>query len=299
MRHSATFQGHTASIYALAPGTRPGHFLSAGGDGRVVEWDLHHPAQGVQRITVDRPVYAVRYHHGTGSLFVGTDTGGLHVFDLEQRREIQLFEVHGLGVFRILQLANGLVACAGGDGSLSLWEEQGRNGLRLHRQIPLSDGKLRDLATSADGSTLAVACGDGCIRVLDTTTFNELSTVEAHSGGCTSLAFHPFKPVLMSGGKDGSIGAWHTAQHFDAVHRFKAHSGSVYAVGFAPDGMTMFTASRDKTLKAWNAQDLSPTGSLPRPVGSAPRSVNAMLWVDRMLISAGDDRLVHGWVPDR
>lgn len=294
MQHIATFRGHTAAIYTLAHGTRPGRFLSAGGDGRIVEWDPAMPDEGVLLASVPRPVFSLLLVHGTDLLLAGTDTGTLHVIALRGKRELQALEVHPKGIFRIVALSDGTLACAGGDGSISLWRIT-TSGLDLVRQIPLTDAKLRDLALSPDGNMLAVACGDGTVRMLETVSFNEVHTVQAHDKGTTSLAYHPAKPVLLSGGKDGHLRAWHTNENYRAVHGFPAHAGTIYGICFSPDDQWMVSVGRDKAVKPWRAGDLSPGGT-PRYPGDRPgRSVNTLLWTGGFLLTAGDDRTVHQW----
>lgn len=291
MQPVSVFRGHTAALYALCA-MEGGSFLSAGGDGRIVRWDPALPDAGVLLATVGRPVYALLLLSRAGLLFVGDDTGALHLIDLEAGCERQVVKVHARGIFCMLQLAGDVLACAGGDGSVSLWSME-RKSLAFIRQIPLSDDKSRALALSPDDQWLAVACGDGRIHILETTLFNQVHTIVAHANGVSSLAFHPDKPVLLSGGKDGYLRAWHTGDGFRAVHEAKAHGGTIYAIAFRADGRLMATAGRDKAVKLWSPQDLSPIGT-SRHTGPA-RSVNALAWVDGHLLSAGDDRMVYQW----
>lgn len=295
MRHVSTYTGHTGAVYALAPGTRQGLFLSGAGDGRVVEWDASRPDEGLVRVTTERPVFAL-FAISTELLLVGGDSGRLHVIDLIGGAETRSFEVHTRGIFRIVRTAHGTLVCAGGDGSLSVWRTTGPAlGIEMIRQVPLSDAKLRDLALAPDGRTLAVACADGRVHVLETGSFNELHTIEAHEQGATSVAYHPGKPVLMSGGKDGHLRAWHVEQDYRAVHGFPAHGGNIYAIGFGPDGERMATAGRDKVVKVWDARSLAPMAALDRTGAGPARSVNTLLWTGDRLLSAGDDRTVHAW----
>jgi len=294
MQHLHTFTGHTAPLYALAHGDGPGRFLSAGGDGRIVAWDLARPDEGTVLATVPRPVFAMHMVAGTDLLLVGTDTGTLHVVDRCAQRELQAFEVHAKGIFRIIAPGDGLLACAGGDGCISTWRIAAA-GLERVRQVPLVDAKVRDLAVAPDGRWLAVACGDGTVRVLDIVSFNEPYTVEAHANGATCLAYHPTKPVLLSGGKDGHLRTWHTAEGHRAVHAFPAHGGTIYGLGFSPDHRWLVSVGRDRSVKQWDANDLSWRGTAQPPPGRPLRSVNALLWSGDHLITVGDDRAVHVW----
>src|SRR5690606_22150016 len=117
--------------------------------------------------------------------------------------------------------------------------------------LPISTGKLRQLATSLDNTTLAVACGDGFIRLFEPSFMNEIQSFGIHKDGATSVAFHPTKHVLMSGGKDARLRAYHLVNG-DEVLNIPAHNYSIYSIAFSPDSALCATASRDKTIKLWN-----------------------------------------------
>lgn len=299
MRTTATFTGHTAAIYTLAQAERPGRFLSAGGDGRVVEWHLARPDAGDVRTTVPKPVFALQLLPERDLLLIGNDVGGLHVIDVAARTERHLFEVHTKGIFRIVPLAGERVACAGGDGSLSIWSTASAEGgaITFLRQIPFGEGKLRDLALSSTGEHLAIAGSDGPIRIVDTRLFNEVHTLEGHPEGSSALAFHPNKPVLLSGGKDGHLRSWRTDQGYRALNAVPAHSGAIYAIAFDPGGRRFATAGRDKMAKLWDAATLDPLDRLDRAAGGHAHSVNALLWTAEGLLTASDDRTIRLWEP--
>jgi WD40 repeat protein len=167
----------------------------------------------------------------------------------------------------------------------------------------LCDTKLRDLALPPDGAWLAVACGDGCVRVLDTDLFNEHATIEAHGTaamagephGATAVAWHPHKPVLLSGGKDGHLRAWHATDRFRRVQDIAAHKGGIYRIAFDAQGARLATASRDKTAKLWDARSLDPLARLDLRAGGHTHSVNDVLWCGGAWLTCGDDRRVIAW----
>lgn len=287
---TATFTGHRSGVYALAPGDRPGTFLSAGGDGQIVRWGLDRPDDGELIASVDEAVYSVHHAVNERLLFIGEQQGGLRVLDLESKREIRRMEVHRKGIFSMVPLTDGRLACAGGDGSISIWRV---NGVELLRQIPISDQKVRALEVSPQGRWLASGDSEGQLRLFDTTDLNEHHRSHAHEGGCHSVAWHPSKPVLVSGGKDGYLRLWHKDGHL--VLAVPAHSGTIYRIAFSPDGSVCATASRDKTVKLWDAASFDPLQRLDRSSGGHAHSVNAALWVDRTLITAGDDRAAIAW----
>lgn len=287
--------GHRGPVYALAEWK--GRLLSGGSDGTVASWSPGGPEPGEALAHAQRAVFAIAVLPGQDVLLIGTMDGDLHVVDLKDRREAQRLTAHRIGIYRIIGLPGDRVACAGGDGVLSVWG-LGRKGARpfltLERRIPMGEEKLRDLAVRRNGSSLAVACGDGTVRVLEGPDLNERLTLEAHEGGSSSVAWHPGKPVLVSGGKDGHLRTWR-ADDGAPVLAQAAHRAGIYALAFSPAGTLLASASRDKTAKLWDADDLRPVARLDRASGGHANSVNHLCWAGGLLITAGDDRQVIAW----
>jgi WD repeat-containing protein 61 len=291
------FTGHKGPVYALCTAPQPGSFLSASGDGSVVRWNLNDPENGITEARVGRAIFAM-HRAGKELLYIGDEDGGLHVVDLATRKEMQLERAHVKGIFAIQELPDGRLVVAAGDGSISIWTTGGERDHRiaLQRKIPLSDEKVRGLALNADGNLLAVACGDGSIRILESTDFNELRTLAGHEKGANCVAWHPEKPVLVSGGKDGHLRLWRTDAGFEQLHAFPAHKDTIYSIAFSPDGTRCATASRDKSAKSWDGNSFNRLSKLDRSAGGHGYSVNVVLWLDGdYLLTGSDDKAIVAW----
>ncbi|HMN04153.1 MAG TPA: WD40 repeat domain-containing protein [Flavobacteriales bacterium] len=291
------FTGHRGPVYILCPEARPGRFLSGSGDGSVVRWNIHEPGTGTIVAKAGRAIFAM-HHPRPQALYLGDEDGGLHVVDLERREEVQLVKAHAKGLFALASLPDGRLVTAGGDGEISVWlpREGGTLPVRRQRSIPLTDEKVRSLAPSLDGTLLTVACGDGRIHILDTAELNEQFTLPGHEIGANSLAWHPDKPVLVSGGKDGHIRLWHAGDGFRPLHAFPAHKDAIYQIAFSPNGALLASAGRDKTAKLWDAATFGPIRRLDRHHGGHGYSVNTVAWLDdRPLLTASDDKSIVAW----
>lgn len=308
MQASTTFIGHRGPVYALIAGLVPDTFLSGSGDGLVVLWNVAEPDAGEVIVNVGQAAFSLCLLQESKLLLIGTEGGGLHVVDLERRQESHLYDVHRRGIFGITALSQGRVACAGGDGSLSIWQVEKDGALELLRQIPLAEEKLRDVQVTPDGNAIAVADGAGVIHILDTALYNEVHTLQAHPKaialdteasliGATALAYHPNKPVLFSGGKDGYVRLWRSDKQYALMSELPAHKAGIYRIAFGTGAEFMATASRDKSAMLWNAKDLEPMARLDRNAGGHTHSVNAILWMKSQLITASDDRRIILWRP--
>jgi WD40 repeat protein len=294
---TSQFTGHRGAVYALGGQDDEHRFLSGSGDGRVVQWDLRSPDQGELVADAVHPVFSVHHDGGRKRLIIGNEHGGLHVIDLVEREEIRLLQAHQKGIFNILALSGDRIACAAGDGSLSIWQVPS---MELIRRIPLCEEKLRGMEVDASGRWLAVACGDGRLRVLDTTDLNEHHTIDAHAKGAASVAWHPRKPVLISGGRDGFLRFWHSDEGFRPLHEIPAHRANIYGIRFNAEATICATASRDKSVKVWDAATFEVQARLDLKAGGHTHSVNDVRWcADGSLLSCGDDKRIIRWVQDR
>ncbi len=290
------FIGHKGPVYALSSDPVPGLFHSASGDGSVVRWDINDPDRGMVEARVGRAIFAL-HRPSEELLYIGDEDGGLHVVDLIKREEIQLERAHVKGIFEIQELPDGRLVVAGGDGSISVWTTGGQDHhIALQRKIPMTDEKVRGLALNNDGSLLAVACGDGHISILDSVELNERFTLAGHDIGANCVEWHPTKPVLVSGGKDGHIRLWRTDGDFKELHAFPAHKDTIYRLAFSPDGSKCASASRDKTAKVWDGNTFDPIKRMDRNAGGHGYSVNSVLWLgSETLITSSDDKAIVAW----
>ncbi|QQR86524.1 MAG: WD40 repeat domain-containing protein [Flavobacteriales bacterium] len=287
--------GHRGGVYAVVKETRS-TFLSAGSDGTVVRWQTGSATEGIAVAQLPRPVFSLAQRDNL--MVAGLDDGSVHVLDTATRAETRNLTLHSKGVFACAWTDNGArLLSLGGEGSLAVWHWPTMD---LERQILLSEAKLRCAAISTNGHWLAVSANDGRVHVLDTADFNELITLDAHEGGAYGLAFHPTKPVLLTGGRDGKLCAWKMDGQWKRVLEIPAHQGSIYSAMFSPDGSRLATASRDKTIKVWDATSMDPLMKLDRSNGGHTHSVNALVWLsDQWLVSVGDDKRVLQWYLNR
>ncbi len=291
---TALFTGHKAGVYGLRPGIEPWAFLSAGGDGIVTRWDRRMADHGEQVAGAPKAIWALYFDTARGLLLMGDSEGGLRMAHLGAG-EARHIVAHQRGILHIVPLGTDRIVCSGGDGSISVWRLPG---LELERQVPLSDGKVRGMALDRDASLLAVTALDGRVLLLETDHFNTLHALDAHANGASSACWHPAKPVLITGGRDGHLRFWRSDEGYRALHAVPAHRANIYTIAFSPDGQWCATASRDKSIQLWDANTFDPLQRLDARSGGHTYSVNTLLWTgDGQLLSGSDDRTVRAWSP--
>ena len=111
-----------------------------------------------------------------------------------------------------------MVAAAGLDKSIRIWELEERSGRLLQSQIAHEDAIL-ELAWSPDGSTLISASADKTIKVFKAPELTEIKTIARQSDWTYGLEFAPDGKTFAAGRYDGSLSIYE-------MNGFRDHCGS-------------------------------------------------------------------------
>lgn len=284
--------GHVASIYSI-----DGHkdlVYTASGDHFVARWNIESGLQDAFSIKAEKAVYALKLISSQTILAFGTNSGSIHVIDIEEKKEIRHFVQHKSAVFCIQENEfKNQVYSTDADGNLAVWKKDTWDLLLF---IPLDCGKIRSIAVSSNGEQIYLACQDGNIRIFETNGFNEIANFFAHENGTNSLAIFPTNSnFLISGGKDGYLRVWNLID-FSVQIEIPAHNFAVYQILFINEGKTIVTSSRDKSIKIWNARDCSFIQKIERKHYGHSHAVND-LWKkdENHFVSVGDDKRIILW----
>jgi WD40 repeat protein len=93
-----------------------------------------------------------------------------------------------------------------------------------------------------------------------------LHTLSGHAGQVITVAFHPQKNVLASGGDDQVIRLW-DADTGQGLAKLPGHMSRIWSVQFHPNGRHLISGSYDGTIKLWDIHTggLLKTLHIPRP----------------------------------
>ncbi|MEZ4983970.1 MAG: hypothetical protein R2795_02840 [Saprospiraceae bacterium] len=173
-RHQSS--GHNAAIYALQNGLSRGSFMSAAGDGWIVEWPLHQPDLGRLVAKADAQLFSLHTLPVEQTIVAGDMNGGVHWLYLDEGRPNRHIAHHQKGVYCILS-RSGFVFTLGGDGILTKWRTERPAAVESLR---LSNQALRSACWWPESSLLLIGASDQHIYLVDTDTMQLVRTFHRH-----------------------------------------------------------------------------------------------------------------------
>jgi WD40 repeat protein len=290
----STLTGHNDCIYALTEGPDPRFFYTGAGDGMVVEWDLENPKDGKLIAKLPNSVYALEADKERNLLFIGHNYEGVHVIDLEERKEIWSLKLTDHAIFDIKVFGNELYVGTG-DGVLIIISLDERS---IIKHIKLSTKSIRVMKIAETKLNLAIGLSDHSIKILDLAhDFEPLASLESHTNSVFGLAYSPDEQILVSGSRDAQLKFWNTVD-YTLSENIVAHLYAINSLYFRQDGKFLVSCSMDKSIKIWDPihKKLLKVIDKARNAGHGT-SINKIIWstYEGHVISISDDRTISIW----
>lgn len=153
----------------------------------------------------------------------------------------------------------GTIVSAGADNSIKVWD---MNVGREKKTLEESADKLLTMILSQEGSMVAASVVEvridlrrktrediRRIKIRNTTTGEEIRTLEGHTKDVTALAFHPDRRFLASGGNDNTIRIW-DLQKGDVISVIQ-QTDDVAGLDFSSDGRWFAALNADRRMTVW------------------------------------------------
>jgi eukaryotic-like serine/threonine-protein kinase len=191
-----------------------------------------------------------------------------------------------------------LLATAGADGAVRLWDLQSRTrrqSLRteMHRRAG-HDARALALAFSPDGSLLASGHVDGSIHLFDMASGEEVPVRLRHEEEMVSaLAFSPDGRTLATGGVDSTLKLWDVpaARKGEARRELVREPSPVTALAFVAEGKLLVTGHSNRVLRVMDVATRRLTATLRGP--EAPVNLLCAAPDGRRLAVGSHDRTVR------
>jgi len=207
----------------------------------------------------------------------------------------ELLQLHA-GAYGLAASPDGQwIAVGDGEGAVSMVDTQ--TSKPRFAPLRLSSNRIWAVDFSPDSALLAAADTKGALVIWDGDG-NELSRHDsAHAGAITSLAFHPDKNVVFTGGSDGQVMQWEINSETNSLEpsgsAMGQHKGGVTKLQLSPDGSRLAVADRVGTIKIW----LSATGKLEKEWVADDNTIWSLAWSDdaKSLATAHADEVLKIW----
>lgn len=166
---------------------------------------------------------------------------------------------------------------------------------------------------SPDGKFLAAVCGDGAIRVFNTSNGSLAYNLQGGSSVAlptTALKFRPVtastrtKNVFLAANAAGTVQHWHMTSG-KCLHSITDEENPVYALDYNTDGTSFVTAGKDHALRIYDEATKTQTAilqgggsySIKGPSGHSNRIFSAKFLPEdsNVVISGGWDNTVQIW----
>jgi WD40 repeat protein len=294
IQKKAVLTGHNASIFSLSKGGDDRHFLSGGGEGWVVEWNLDAPDLGRLLAKTETQIFSLLKLTDQPVVIAGNMNGGVHWIHLENPNQSKDVQLHRKGVFDI-KVNGDYVYTVGGDGILTKWSAAEARSLE---SFHLTNQPLRCMDFCEKRGEIAIGASDHAVYLLDIETLALKNVIrDAHGNSVFSIKYSPTGEYLLTGGRDAHLNVWDT-KTWERRSSQPAHWYTINGIDFHPSGHFFATASRDKTLKIWRSDNFELVKVLEGARdGGHLNSVNKLLWMKNgeSLVSCSDDRTIISW----
>lgn len=293
IRKLIQYQGHNGAIYCMADLPDSTYFLSAGGDGWIVQWSKDGAStDGVLMAKVDGKIFAMHHLSVHKMLLAGDFDGDLYWINLHSNEVVRRVRHHKGSIFAIDSFMDA-VYTVGADGYLVQWSSIG---MMPVLSVKISLKSLRTIVIDQSNGLAYIGSSDAAVYIVDLNTMaviKILKNLHENSVFTVSLADGQY---LFSGGRDAQLQKT-SLEDFSPGATIPAHWYTINDLLYLHDADLLVSASRDKSFRIWNATDLSLVRSVDMHKGGHINSVNTLLYfADKKILATGsDDRTVILW----
>eukprot|EP00002_Diphylleia_rotans_P015790 TRINITY_DN3058_c0_g1_i1.p1 TRINITY_DN3058_c0_g1~~TRINITY_DN3058_c0_g1_i1.p1 ORF type:complete len:1082 (+),score=178.40 TRINITY_DN3058_c0_g1_i1:71-3316(+) len=136
-------------------------------------------------------------------------------------------------------------------GALKLWTLATKQPIKKINHA--HDDWVMDLVYVPDYNVIASASLDRTVRVWDIKTCQSIVVQKGHILGVSHLAYSSFATLLLSGGSEREIFAWHPSKK-GIVHRMKGHEKSVVGLYCKDGAPELISADISGCVKIWDVR---------------------------------------------
>jgi len=124
------------------------------------------------------------------------------------------------------------------------------------------------------------------------------STLVGHTKCVTTVAWHPWDPIIASSSEDNTVKLW-AAEDGQCMATLEGHKGAVYGCAFSPEGHSLVSCSNDRSLHIWDLAPAHPTIATTLRGHTGPVRACAFSPNGEFIGSASHDGTARLWDPKK
>ncbi|KAK3801649.1 hypothetical protein RRG08_033836 [Elysia crispata] len=254
--------GHRSIVRTLSFSSDNATILSASSE-EVKIWN-RDSLQCTRTLACDYALCSM-FVSGDRHAVIGTKTGKLQLFDLNQGSCLESFDAHQGALWSVAPMPDqrGLVS-GGADHDLKFWNYElisNSNSEAKHKVLTLEhtrtlkmDEDILCLKFTPNHKLLAVALLDSTVKVFFTDTLKFFLSLYGHKLPVTCMDISTDSTLIITGSADRNIKIW--GLDFGDCHKsIFAHDESVTCIQFVPKTHMFFSGGKDRKLKHWDADN--------------------------------------------
>ncbi|CAG5136192.1 unnamed protein product [Candidula unifasciata] len=254
--------GHRTDVRTLSFSSDNTTILSASSE-EVKLWN-RDSLQCVQTFACDYALCSM-FVSGDRHALIGTKSGKIQLFDLNQGLLLQSFEGHSGAVWSVAPMPDKRGFISGGaDHDVKFWNyelstdknrETKQKVLTLeHTRTLKMDEDVLCVKFTPDHRLLAVSLLDNTVKVFFVDTLKFFLSLYGHKLPVTCMDISSDSSLIVTGSADRNIKIW--GLDFGDCHKsIFAHDESVTCIEFVPKTHLFFSGGKDRKIKQWDADN--------------------------------------------
>lgn len=186
----------------------------------------------------------------TGGILAWTHKNTVHVWDMEEKQDVDVVEFEGGGNSTALAFSpTGKMIAIGYGREVMMWDLETKD----QKKVATHNDDVTAVAFSMDGEK--VASGSiKCLKVWDAETGDTTSHIESKTFyWITTIAFSPTNRLIFAAGlSDGTVRIYDTATVSPTVLKVLRGSGTACSLAFSTNGALLASGLRNHMIQLWD-----------------------------------------------
>ena len=280
------FIGHQGPVYSIY--TQGNLLHSSSSDYSLKIWDILNQ-KIIKSFKLNALAYSI-YADQNNNILLGLNNGNIQIIKKDNSiKTIKTNEAIAFFSFSESQNENEIFV-GGSNGKLFVLDSKDYT---IKNHINLNCGKIRKQFIINE--ILYLACQNGFIYKINTSTKEIINFIKLHEGGVNSICLDSDNEnLLYSGGKDALLKAFDITLN-QTIKIIPAHNYAIYDI-IQLNKSVLVSCSRDKTIKVWDKKTMTIISRLDFKSEGHKHSVNNIIkYKNDMFFSCSDDGTIILW----